>query len=260
VRSPDDVAGHLGGFGDPVRYVRQENQGVAAARNHAVRLATQEFIAFLDADDVWHPRKLELQLDVFAKEPRLGLLGTRQVEWPGTGFEPLPEARSVTAISWERLTVGNCMVTSSLLARRQALDRAGEFDTRLRSSSDYDLWLRVAEAAPVAILELGLTGYRDSPGSLSKQAFAVERAKRLILHKLDQRGVWRGRRLLRAKAYSYVHHACAYVHGEAGNRATALLRSVQSLLRFPFPFRPGEVKSRLERPKRLVRNALALLR
>src|SRR5262245_56795787 len=64
--SKDDTGERLSGYEGRVRYFRQENQGVAAARNSGVQEAVSEFVAFLDADDVWHPRKLELQLEVLA--------------------------------------------------------------------------------------------------------------------------------------------------------------------------------------------------
>ena len=58
-------------------YVRQENQGVSAARNHGISLARGEFIALLDSDDAWMPTKLEKQLAVFEKNPELALVHTR---------------------------------------------------------------------------------------------------------------------------------------------------------------------------------------
>src|SRR5205823_5126521 len=80
--SKDDTRARVAGFGPPVRYVYQENQGVAAARNTGMKSACQEFVAFLDADDVWHPRKLEIQLAELARRPDLGMLGTQTFDWP----------------------------------------------------------------------------------------------------------------------------------------------------------------------------------
>src|SRR6266849_6286184 len=66
--STDDTRERLALFGPPVRYIHQKNQGVAAARNTGLHEATGELIAFLDADDVWHPLKLELQVSCLRSE------------------------------------------------------------------------------------------------------------------------------------------------------------------------------------------------
>ncbi len=60
--STDDTAAVVSAFGASVRYVRQDNAGVSEARNYGARLATGEYLAFVDSDDLWHPRKLEAQL------------------------------------------------------------------------------------------------------------------------------------------------------------------------------------------------------
>jgi glycosyltransferase involved in cell wall biosynthesis len=63
-------------FGPPVRVVRQRNQGPSVARNHGVEVAQGSFIAFLDADDLWLPDKLRLQMELFVNRPDVGLVYT----------------------------------------------------------------------------------------------------------------------------------------------------------------------------------------
>ncbi len=69
----DVVAPFLDRFGSKIRYIKQENRGVAAARNTAMRASTSEFLALLDADDVWLPCRLSESLKVLAERPEVGL-------------------------------------------------------------------------------------------------------------------------------------------------------------------------------------------
>src|SRR5205823_14075911 len=63
-------------FGEQIRYIRQENTGVAGARNRGIEESTGEYSALLDHDDLWHPTKLEKQVDVLAQRPEVGLVIT----------------------------------------------------------------------------------------------------------------------------------------------------------------------------------------
>src|SRR5690348_12724766 len=69
--STDETSSVLEAFGDKVRVIRQKNHGVAGARNRGAEMAAGEYLAFLDADDVWLPRKLEMQVSRFQAEPGL---------------------------------------------------------------------------------------------------------------------------------------------------------------------------------------------
>jgi glycosyltransferase involved in cell wall biosynthesis len=260
--SADDTRARVEAFAGPVRYVRQANSGVSAARNRGVRLAGQEFIGFLDADDVWHPRKLEVQMAVFARESDLALVGTRMFDWPTARF-PAVDAEPpyrVTRITWADLVVKNRLATSSVVARRDALLRAGPFDPAIQGPEDRDLWLRVAEAGPVANVELPLMGYRDVPGSVSKQVARCRDGMLRILQKQDERRRWAGRWLLRRKAYSYVDHTCAAVQNSGGCHGPAALSVLRSLLWYPLPYRADEVTARAERLKRLAVDLLRAVR
>ncbi len=237
--STDDTAARLGPFGDGIVLERQENRGVAAARNRGLALATGDFIAFLDADDTWHPRKLALQLSAFERDATLGLLGTRTCDCSKAA--PDVERASVTPLALERLVVKNYLATSSVMVRREVIERAGRFDTTLQGPEDHDYWIRIAEAGRVGVLDAPLTGYRIVPGSLSRRAAPMESGVRRILGNLDARGFWQGKpALLRRHAYGYAAYASAFLHSDEGDHWRALGKIVESLAWYPLPFGRAE--------------------
>jgi glycosyltransferase involved in cell wall biosynthesis len=155
-----------------LRYIKQENQGAAAARNAGLRAANGEFVAFLDADDTWLPTFLERQMEllkrnhadlVFADallfgDPRLEGRTFMQVEPPHGAVTP----ENLLAV---KVTV----LTSTVLARKQPILDVGLFDVTMRRGQDFDLWLRLARAgarftyrrevlAHHRIVESGLSG------------------------------------------------------------------------------------------------------
>jgi hypothetical protein len=261
--SKDDTPGVMERYvARGVQYIRQPNSGVAAARNRGIAQSSGELIAFLDADDTWHPRKLEIQVPVLASRPELGLLATALFD-PVETTDPgqIPESRDVAIIAWRKLVVKNYLATSSILARRAAIDSAGEvpFDTALQGPEDHDLWIRIAEVAKVGKLDLALTGYRSVPGSLSKQAQKMEAGMTRILQKVESREAWKvhGSGPLRRHARAYVHFSSAYLYGAAGMQWQAMGKVLRSLGIFPMPFDPLEVKKPFARPRLL---GMALLR
>ena len=72
--STDGTAARVQAYGNPVRYLQQVNAGVGAARNRGLEAATGDYIAFLDADDLWRPEKLDVQLEIAARNPESGLI------------------------------------------------------------------------------------------------------------------------------------------------------------------------------------------
>lgn len=260
--SRDGTAEGLRSYGGRISYVYQPNAGLSAARNHGIRLATEQFVGFLDDDDVWHPRMVELQMECFQNDTGLGLLGAQRFDWPCRAFaqvvdDPMTRFRAVT---WEQLVVRTLIQVSSVIVRRDVLDRAGGFDVAMKSSEDREWFLRVADVARVGVLDIPLCGYRDTPGSMCKDPAAREPAMREILRRLDEKGAWRGRHLLRRKSYSYMHHTCSVVHAWAGDHAGAVRQLLTSLALYPLPYRREEVEMRFSRIKRLAVNLLRLAR
>ena len=260
--STDGTTALLAGYGPRIRLLTQANQGVAAARNTGLSAPSTEWIAFLDADDVWHPRKLELQMRIISNHPEIGLLGTGLFAWPSSGIPTLAgdAIAELMPIRRDRLAVKNCLATSSILIRRDVVRSIGGFDPDLSGPEDHDYWLRAAEVTTTGVIPLELTGYRSVPASLSKRAACMEAGMKRILRKLDDRDFWCGDRLLRRRAYSYANYSCAYMHGAAGHYALAIRRLLDSMTWYPLPGRLTGEDVCFARARRLAVLLLRMLR
>lgn len=133
-------------FRDRITYIKQVNQGVAGARNTAIRASSGTYIALLDADDIWEPFYLERQLAFLQAHPECDLVYPDAVLFGDTHLagrrymEVTPSRGEVTV---ESLLAGACNVFISVLGRREIFLRAGLFDPRLRAAEDFELWVRM---------------------------------------------------------------------------------------------------------------------
>jgi glycosyltransferase involved in cell wall biosynthesis len=166
--STDDTAGIAERGGATV--LRQERKGPGAARNRGLAVAGSEFVAFLDADDWYVPDKLERSVEQL-DELKANCLCTDAWIVRNDRIEGRKnQQRAVpSALTMERLLRGNPVVCSTVVARREAVQKAGCFDENpeLIATEDFDLWLRMAEREPIAYLPQPMTFYRVHAGSLS---------------------------------------------------------------------------------------------
>jgi glycosyltransferase involved in cell wall biosynthesis len=140
--STDRSARIAEGFGPPVRCISQSNQGHAAARNLGLQHATADFIAFQDADDLWHPRKLELQMEVLRHRASAGGCVVHVRNFGDDGA-----SEATRSIIGQRRAEGVVGFTfPSLLAHRWVFDRIGAFDESLGHCDDTDWFLRARTA------------------------------------------------------------------------------------------------------------------
>ena len=139
-------------------YFRQQNRGPGAARNTGVSLAHHEIIAFLDSDDHWMRRKVELQFEPFTKSPTQRISHTRE-KWFRRGSHlnqkkiHQPQAGDIFKSCLKLCCVG----MSTVMMYRSLFHEYGPFDEQLPCCEDYDFWLRVARKESFLLIEKPLT-------------------------------------------------------------------------------------------------------
>jgi len=176
-------------YRDKIHYICQENQGISAARNAALRVARGELIALLDADDVWHEGKLTGQL-AFMKQGQFDMvyadaLLIGDVPWlAGTTFmDRSPSDGPVTLNSLLDLSV--TVVVSTVIMRKDLVQQVGGFDEEDRNiTEDFDLWLRLArEGARIGYQKKVVAEYRYRSDSVSASRIRVHEAALRVLEK-----------------------------------------------------------------------------
>jgi glycosyltransferase involved in cell wall biosynthesis len=177
--TPDVVRPYLSD--ERIRYIRQENKGLSAARNTGIRAARGEFIALLDADDVWLPSKLEKQVHLIGESDDFGLVYCRG-EFIGEKGEPLPgidlphkEQPTYRDLMYHSLTIPSCVVT-----RKRIFDEVGLFDETLTSIEDANMWIRILRHHKSAYVNEVLVRIRKHMKSLQTDLSNMER--NLLLH------------------------------------------------------------------------------
>jgi glycosyltransferase involved in cell wall biosynthesis len=157
-----------------VVYVVQENRGAGGARNTGLRVARAPLVAFLDGDDLWEPSYLEEQSkEIEARGLDLAYTDALLFgDSPLAGRTYMETAPSEGEVSFLSLIRGDCnVITSGVVARREAVFRAGLFDETLRNAQDFELWARLAHGgARLGYQRKVLVRYRCREGSLSGDA------------------------------------------------------------------------------------------
>ena len=170
-----------------IRLLSQANAGVAAARNAGIAASGGAFVAPLDADDLWHPAKIERQLCVFREgRDKLGLVYSwfalidRHSRVVQLRHSPRHEGDVLAALACHNF-IGN---GSSALIAREAFDRTGGFDPTLRARGgqgceDWKLYFEIAERYHFGVVAEPLTGYRDLPENMSSDVLQMLRSRDL---------------------------------------------------------------------------------
>lgn len=185
--SSDETPQWVAQLTDPrVKLISQENQGLSGARNTGITHAQGEYVAFLDADDLWEPSKLQKQLQVVEKNPNIGLVYTwvvlidSQGRKTGRTFQDQAQGQVWTTLIQENIV--RC--GSVALVRRECFETCGLFDKNLRSFvEDWDMWLRIASKYQFAVVPEGLVYYRQHANSASRNWESMEISYKIVIEK-----------------------------------------------------------------------------
>ena len=202
--STDGTREQILAFGERVRYVWQPNSGgCSSPRNHGVRIATGEFIAFVDADDLIAPERIAAAVAVMKRRPDVGLAFTNFAHFDSAGVDPTDHFATCTllgahlegrrsladpvvlppAVSTDILLVEN-FGSSAPIVRRAAFLAVGGFDETLPANEDFELNYRVAERYPIAVIPDVLMHKRRHDANMTAYPDRMFRAQILVRHKM----------------------------------------------------------------------------
>jgi glycosyltransferase involved in cell wall biosynthesis len=184
--STDGTGQALKVFGNKIKYVSQANRGVSAARNLGLRVSRGKHVAFLDSDDLWEPRKLEIQVRCMEANPQFPLCYTDET-WIRRGVRVNPRKKHAKYSGWifERCLPLCIISPSSALMKRTLFEEIGGFDENLPVCEDYDFWLRVTRRYPVLFIDEKLIVKRGGhPDQLSNRSWGNDRYRVMALEKL----------------------------------------------------------------------------
>ncbi len=221
------------------KLLKQKNQGVAAARNLAIQASQGEFVAPLDADDVWHPDKLKKQVEcILAADSSVGVVYTGSAFINEDGFIGKSVNPRHEGIVLQELIYGNILINaSSPLIRRACLDEVGYYncfykEQNAQGCEDWDLYLRLAEKYEFLFVSGCLVGYRQVRGSMSSKVKVMERAYQLLMQEAHLRNPEVPNDLYR-RSRSYYRCYLAALSGNNGYHGTALTLLFKALVGDP---------------------------
>ena len=215
----------------PVRLISAEHGGVSAARNVGIEASTGHFIAFLDADDVWAPDKIERQLTVMRQsDVVMCTTGYAMFDTHSRRVSGVVAARNPDRVirRWLAMEGNGLLISSTAVVRRSSLQQAREFDTRVSICADLEFTLRMHSVGTVLVERRVLVGYRihEAQAHRRLESLAVEMARMYDIISFDEfSGSFEKR--CRANLDTHVGYSLL-AHGEGGRGALRLLKALRS--------------------------------
>lgn len=258
--STDNTEEVLRPYAGRITYYRQENQGLAVARNTGLRLARGKYVTYLDADDIWYPDNLRIKFEVLSRFPGLGgvfsdflifysggishVRGTRELfpffQRTGHDFKDIFQEAHKVLIEDDRFATlyvgnifdslfrGNFILPTTMVFNRALALTVGDFRPHMRTQEDYEYWLRFSKEHNFAYVDEVLVKYRRHPQQLTDHS-KIEELLTAVLEIIDvyeDEFCRTGKRTLfrRRKAEILINLAKVYIRHRNKPKALSLLR------------------------------------
>ena len=169
-----------------VRLKYQTNKGVSNARNVGIKLAKSKWIAFLDSDDEWLPRKVEEQINLLNEKVSFKICHTDEV-WirNQVRVNPMKKHRKYGGDIYNKCLPLCVISPSSIIIHKEIFDDVGFFDEELPVCEDYDMWLRICSKYSVLFLDQKLINkYGGHNDQLSKKYWGMDKYRLIALEKM----------------------------------------------------------------------------
>ncbi|MEI6169170.1 MAG: glycosyltransferase family 2 protein [bacterium] len=222
------------------------NAGPAKARNKGLQEAHGDWIAFLDADDLWPENKLALQLAAAVRHPEVGIWCGRTVTFEtGQREQALAAIRqkatvsvdvpSIRLLELEEFAFHNPVATSTVLVRSDLIRACQGFDEQFRGPEDYDLWMRILVRSSGALVEADFAWYEQRQGSLSMDDRTfLPQVLRVLAKAFAPGGVFSGRKMLRRRALANQYWNASWMAFQRGARGRAVRHLTHAIILYPF--------------------------
>jgi glycosyltransferase involved in cell wall biosynthesis len=222
-----------------VRYVRQQNAGLSAARNTGIGAAAHPFVTFLDCDDEFLPEMVETLMRAFdAQQPDTALIACRTIRIDREG-RPIGQKR-LPALGNRAYTAADILMKTRfpccVVARRSCFDAVGLFDPGLRSSEDRDMWIRIGVRYPIYYVDEPLVRIRRHESNMSRNTGRMRGAMRRVRQKaIEARVVPLTHVAFWLRVFAFDHFQGAWMYWDEGRTLPALFHIVASMALWPLP-------------------------
>ena len=186
-----------------IKIYKQSNKGVSSARNKGIKISSNNWIAFLDSDDRWHPKKLEKQINYLLRNPKYKICHTDEI-WirKGIRINQHKKHKKYGGFIFDKC-LNLCRISpSSVIIHKDVFNKIGFFDEKLPVCEDYDLWLRITAKFPILYLNEKLTiKYGGHLNQLSNKYWGMDRFRIMAIENLIKKNSLNKKKKVIAKKF-----------------------------------------------------------
>ncbi len=215
--STDSTKQVIDGYESEIKYIFQKQGGPASARNRGIRESLGQYVAFLDADDVWLPSKLESQVRMFRQCPKMAMVFTENFVFNASGLcqNSLGKRRKLMKGDVAKnIFLYSGVVTSTVMVRSEVFNEVGLFEEELQLAEDDNMWIRIAANFEVGLIDEPLIRYRVHPQKISSDKIRLMESVKTSIRLLTKKDKIVRERIERAipLRLSFVEFDLGYEH------------------------------------------------